>query len=119
MIISNRTHIFIPLFTLGLMLFLFAPIEAKGAPLVRTANTTLRMPATFPIVGYGMTNAFDDLTFTEPVVITSPPGETNRIFVVEKSGRIFVITNLSNPTKTEFLDASEGIFSLSEAGLLG
>lgn len=85
----------------------------------RVPNATLQMPAEFPIVGYGLTNAFDDLTFDQPVAIASVPGETNRIFIVEKAGRIFVITNLAQPTKTEFLDMRPETISNTEGGMLG
>ncbi|HMJ92377.1 MAG TPA: PQQ-dependent sugar dehydrogenase, partial [Candidatus Acidoferrum sp.] len=77
------------------------------------------MPSEFPIVGYGITNAFPLLPFNAPCVITSPPGETNRLFIAEKAGRIFVITNLANPTMTLFLDATPDLIATAEAGLLG
>ena len=86
----------------------------------RQAHTTLRMPAEAPIVGYGVTNALGDLTFENPVGIASPPGETNRLFVVERTGRIFVVTNLASPNKTLFLDLTHRLHSVYvEAGLLG
>src|SRR6185503_14306619 len=70
----------------------------------RVAATTLRLPSNPIRYSYALTNAFGDLTFTNPVVITTPPGETNRIFVVEQGGQIAVITNLAAPTRTVFLD---------------
>lgn len=77
---------------------------------------------------YQPTNAFPSLTFLNPVCITAPPGETNRLFVVEKHGRIVVITNLAAPTRTIFMDLSDQVSVLStsetvdlngEQGLLG
>ena len=59
--------------------------------------------------GYLPTNAFPSLVFSNPVCITSPPGETNRLFVVEKHGRIVAITNLANPTRTIFMDLSSRV----------
>ena len=32
-----------------------------------------------------------------PVCVATPPGETNRLFVVERAGRIFVINDLTKP----------------------
>lgn len=58
---------------------------------------------------YISTNAFPNLVFSNPVCITSPPGETNRLFIIEKHGRIIVITNLANPTRTIFMDISSRI----------
>src|ERR1041385_4955211 len=55
------------------------------------------------------TNAFPSLVFSNPICITSPPGETNRLFVVEKHGRIVVITNLAAPTRTIFMDIANKV----------
>lgn len=55
---------------------------------------------------YQATNAFPGLVFSNPVCIASAPGETNRLFIVEKHGRIIVITNLMNPTRSIFMDIS-------------
>jgi glucose/arabinose dehydrogenase len=52
-------------------------------------------------------NAFGNLSFNSPVAIRTPPGETNRLFVLEQTGKIFVITNLAAPNKTLFLDLSK------------
>lgn len=94
--------------------------------LQRVANTTLTMPAAPPTLGYTATNAFGTLTFVNPIAITAPPGETNRIFIVEKNGTIQVITNLAAPTKTLFMDISSRVTSTAantgtagEQGLLG
>lgn len=98
-------------FTLGVV------VNASGA-LQRVPNTSLtNFPAQPPQFGYTITNAFTGLTFSQPVCITSPPGETNRLFILEKGGNIIVITNLANPTRTVFMSLS--VFSGGEAGLLG
>src|SRR5438132_13849660 len=88
----------------------------------RVANTTLQMPPSPQAFGYSTTNAFGNLTLTDPIAIASPPGETNRLFIVEQAGRIAVITNLTAPTHTLFLDVSsrvQGGVPLDETGLLG
>jgi glucose/arabinose dehydrogenase len=102
------------------LLFLFGLAFAPSATaqLQRVPNTTLtNFPAQPPVFGYSISNAFPTLTFNQPVCITSPPGETNRLFVLEKTGNIVVITNLANPTKTVFMTIP--VFSSSESGLLG
>ena len=38
--------------------------------------------------------------------ISTPPGETNRVFILEKHGRVIVITNLAAPTRTTAARAS-------------
>ena len=77
------------------------------------------MPSEFPVVGYGLTNAFGDLTFNDPVVIASAPGETNRIFIADRSGIIWVIPDLRIPAKSQFLDARDELVAGGEEGLLG
>ena len=44
-------------------------------------------------------------TFDQPVYLTSPPGDTSRLFVVEKTGRIRIVKNGSE-LATPFLDIS-------------
>src|SRR5690349_4963808 len=83
------------------------------------ASAGLQMPLYPPSYGFTFTNAFGNLTFQDPVAIVSPPGEINRLFIVERAGRIAVITNLINPTRSVFLDISDRVLSEDEQGLLG
>lgn len=74
------------------------------------------------VANYKWTNvvAFPGLpTFSAPVCITSPPGETNRLFVCEHDGHIVVVTNLANPMRTVFMDLSSRVNLTGEAGLCG
>src|SRR5580765_1516830 len=57
------------------------PVTVSGAGLTRVAATTLRLPLETPITGFGVVDALPGLVFQEPVAITTPPGETNRLFV--------------------------------------
>jgi len=92
---------------------------AASVPGERVAGSFF-VPAQPPMEGYSLTNAFGDLVFDDPVVIATPPGETNRLFVVERTGQIIVLTNLSAPTKTVFLNLQANVYaSYIEAGLLG
>lgn len=93
-----------------------------ASPLTRVPNTTLRVPSTPPSLGYRLTNAFGNLAVADPVAIKAPPGETNRLFIVEQDGRISVITNLMAPNRTVFLDITgrvSGGVPTDERGLLG
>jgi glucose/arabinose dehydrogenase len=85
--------------------------------LQRVSNTTLKMPITPQSFGFALENAFGNLTFSAPVSLRTPPGETNRIFVVEQGGLIWVITNLTTPNKTLFLDLSKQVAIGDIAGL--
>lgn len=105
--------------TLGLLGLV--PALVSAGPLTRVANTSLQLPA-FPVtLNLATTNAFPGLTFDKPVALATPAGETNRLFIVEQTGRIQVITNLAAPTKSLFLDLSDRVsFTINgEEGLLG
>ncbi len=80
---------------------------------------TLRMPPEPPAFGYGVVNGFTGLTFGLPVGFATPPGETNRLFVINQAGTIYVITNLASPNRTTFMDISAQVVNNGESGLLG
>src|SRR5689334_6654274 len=110
-------------FPLGLLIFAAVSISAQPYGLSnRVGNTTLRMPSIPPVKGYATTNAFGNLTFADPVMTLTPPGETNRVFVVEQNGIVAVITNLAVPTRSVFLDIVARVAGgnpTDERGLLG
>ncbi len=89
---------------MGLFAALLASLQAQ--PLVRTPAASLRFAATPPATTYATTRAFPSLSFTQPVALVTPPGETRRLFVVEKGGRIYVIPDVTaaSPTRSLFLD---------------
>ncbi|MES2692870.1 MAG: PQQ-dependent sugar dehydrogenase [Verrucomicrobiota bacterium] len=60
------------------------------------------------------------LAFEQPLAMVIPPGETNRLFIIEKKGRIVVVPDLAKPTREVFLDISDrlGTNSDGELGLL-
>ncbi|MFN0068387.1 MAG: PQQ-dependent sugar dehydrogenase [Limisphaerales bacterium] len=106
--------------------FLLATVLALAASvagaLERVPNTTLTLPLEPLAFGYTTENAFGSLTFTDPVAIAAPPGETNRLFVAEQRGRVAVITNLAAPTRSVYLDIAgrvSGGTPTDERGLLG
>src|SRR3954467_13776367 len=59
------------------------------------------------------------LTFDFPVFLTAPFGNTGRLFVVEKGGRIKVISRETNTLIGIFLDISGLVSTGGEQGLLG
>lgn len=79
---------------------------------------TLRMPTTLPAFGYTLVDAFPGANFSAPIAVTSPPGETNRLFVLERSGVVTVITNLAAPNRTPVMTVP-GVLTDGENGLLG
>lgn len=54
-----------------------------------------------------------------PLFLTSPPGDTARLFVVEKGGRIKVVDKSTSSLIGIFLDISSLVSTGSEQGLLG
>ncbi len=99
-----------------------AVASAQAAVLTtRVGNDTLRMPSSLPEFDYTTVKAFGDLIFEDPLGVKTPPGETNRLFIIEQAGIISVITNLAAPTRTVFLDISSRVRggSTDERGLLG
>ncbi len=52
-----------------------------------------------------------NLRFEQPIAIVSPPGETNRLFIIEKPGRIIVLPDLAHPAKSVFLDLTARVGS--------
>ncbi len=106
---------------LCLSLFATAALSALGQ-ITRVANTTLTLPPTLQTqtLGYRTEVAFPGISFNQPLGFATPPGETNRVFVLEKPGRIQVVSGIgSTPVKSLFLDLSAKTLSSGEEGLLG
>jgi len=60
-----------------------------------------------------------NVSLTFPVFLTVPPGDTNRLFVVEKGGVIKVVNRVTGTLIGTFLDISNLVSNGSEQGLLG
>ena len=93
--------------------------SALSATFPQLTPLPLRLPITPPVLGYTTVNAFTGLSFGEAVCLATPPGETNRLFVLNKAGQIYVITNLASPTRTTFMDISAQVVNNGESGLIG
>lgn len=64
--------------------------------------------------------AFPHLRFDEPLFLSAPADGTNRIFVVEKKGRIRVLPNLDETKEAKiFMDLGARLETRTESGLLG
>ena len=87
----------------------------------RVINNSLNLPTTLPTGNYQLEVAWSE--FNTPIALAHPPGETNQLFINERSGRIRVITDLENNTiqETPVLDIlnSRSVTSNGENGLLG
>jgi glucose/arabinose dehydrogenase len=56
-------------------------------------------------------------TFSKPIYVTAPRGDTHRLFVVERAGRIRIVKD-GNKLSRPFLDISSNVRTDSERGLL-
>ena len=84
--------------------------------LVRQAASSLNLPASLPITtGFTTENALGAMTFTSPIDVASPPGVTNRLFVLERGIGIQIV-NLDTMAKSTFMPLAA--YTVSECGLL-
>jgi len=105
----------------GLGLCAFAAAAQPTGLSNRLANTTLALPPQPPVFGFQFINALGTNTFNQPLCLRTPPGETNRVFVVQKGGSIQVVTNIgaANPAKSQYMSLTFSLATASEMGLLG
>ncbi|MBK8552404.1 MAG: PQQ-dependent sugar dehydrogenase [Ignavibacteria bacterium] len=69
---------------------------------------------------YVIREAFPNLTFAYPVEMVHPGDGTNRLFVLEKGGRVLVFNNDQNVTSSKvFLDITDRVSAYFYAGLFG
>lgn len=84
-----------------------APGAAAGAPM---------MPAPPSVPNMQLTRLASGVT--EPLYVAQPPGEEQDLYVVEKGGRILILTE-SGFSSTPFLDVTARTLNSGERGLLG
>lgn len=69
---------------------------------------------------FTLENAFPNLSFSSPIDLQNSGDGTNRIFVVERAGRIKVFPNSSSATSLKtYLDITDRVSAGGEMGLLG
>lgn len=69
---------------------------------------------------YVIRDAFPNLTFAYPIEMVTPGDGTNRLFMLEKGGKVIVFENNSNVTaKKTFLDITDRVSQYFYAGLFG
>ncbi|MCG8428596.1 MAG: PQQ-dependent sugar dehydrogenase, partial [Chromatiales bacterium] len=85
----------------------------------RPANTTC-LAGDQPSQGTSieLVNTFPGITFSTPLVMAQPPGDSSRFMVAEKAGSIRVVKD-GVKLGTPFLDITSAISSGGERGLLG
>jgi glucose/arabinose dehydrogenase len=69
---------------------------------------------------YEVERVFEDLNFAQPVGLYDPDDGTNRLFVLEQKGNIYVFENEKTTSeRTLFLDLTDQVTFGGEMGLLG
>ncbi len=104
-----------------------ASIDFTISSAARLPLDTSKMPPEPPAQAITLVDAFPGLSFSQPIDVASPPGETNRLFILEKGGDLELIPDLSAPSRTLFLNldsvvnarSGEAFQTSSEQGLLG
>jgi len=73
---------------------------------LRITNPALAMPGGPPATDWQLVDALPGLTFAEPIVITSAPGNTKRLFVCERMAKIRLVPDVTAaaPTQSIFLN---------------
>ena len=104
---------FLAIITATFLLVGLAVLVIGAAPSPESAGATARAATAPPAVRLQKL----PFTFAQPVYVTSPRGDSSRLFVVEKTGRIRVIKNGALLT-TPFLDISSLVSTGGEQGLL-
>ncbi|HMP91010.1 MAG TPA: PQQ-dependent sugar dehydrogenase, partial [Kiritimatiellia bacterium] len=96
-------------------------IEFSGD--LRIPNKTISMPAAPPPTTYSIVETFPGITFTSPTAMAKPPGETNRLFITQRNGQVYVINGAgtASPQKVLFMDISSRVdeFGFNELGMKG
>lgn len=93
-------------------------VLASIAPAQRVDNETLTLPAALPV------GAYELAPYRQGAIVlafATPPGETARLFLAERDGRIRIVNNLptGGALPTPFLDISSRVATNLENGLLG
>src|SRR5687768_3810057 len=110
---SCRSPVLRRVVRLAIVLFLGVLAVRPQTGLERATPQGVKMPlvpgvATEYVVQY---DAFPGLEFEDPVAIVTAPGEPNRLYIVERKGRIILVRDLNNPQKEVFMDISARVNS--------
>lgn len=84
--------------------------------IARDANTSMNFPSELTS-SFQFKEFLNGMTFSRPVCLRTPPGE-NSLFIVEKRGVIYKVSNINNPQKVLYMDISSKVDDGGESGLL-
>ena len=102
------------------------PAQANAPVLAVPASSKAeKPPILFVSSNYEMEDALPGLSFEQPLGIVNAPGDQKRLFILEKNGRVQVVTGLeeNKPQKRLFLDLTHprdgALETDGECGVLG
>lgn len=99
--------------------------QQQQQPPLSKAKKAQPIPPPLPPTAYALEDALPGLKFDNPLGIATAPGMTDRLFIIERPGRIQLVTDLGHtpPARQVFLDLTaprDGkLTSEGECGLLG
>ena len=99
-----------------------ATVTINFTPAARFDSDFVRLPATPPATKWGLVDAFPGVTFNSPNGMGSAPGDSQKLFVIESAGRVWMIPDVTaaSPTKVLFLNITDRVTSDSfERGAKG
>lgn len=89
---------------------------------IESSESSIENQATDPLTyEYEVVEAYENVTFDQPLHFTSAYDDSNKVFVVERTGKIYVMDDQSEvSTKEVFIDLSSKVSTKgNEMGLLG
>lgn len=104
---------------------LIGPLRAQAPQQPPAKPKPAPPPIVMVPVDHEMEDAFPGLKFEQPLGVVTAPGDKTRLFIVEKTGRVQVITGLDTdkPEKKLFLDLTHlpkaTLVTEGECGVLG
>ncbi|MGV3775069.1 MAG: hypothetical protein ACO1QB_19385, partial [Verrucomicrobiales bacterium] len=109
--------------TFSLCALFVAPALLCCLDTIAQTNTRLPAPAhTLPAnpnntnFVYELQDAFPNSSFMSPVNVVAPPGETNRLFILERIGRLLEVADLNDPQPRVALDIRSRVSSDWDGG---
>lgn len=75
-------------------------VTLNFATSLRIANPALRLPAQPPATAIQLVPAYPGLSFSQPIAVTSPQGDNQRLFIIERRVGVRLIPDVASPSPT-------------------
>lgn len=100
-------------------------LQAQPSPPAKPKPKAQKPPIVYVTVDYELADALPGLKFEMPLGVVTAPSDRDRLFVVEKTGRVQMVSGLggTSPQKSVFLDLTQPhgatLVTEGECGVLG